>query len=190
MLNLRRTLTLIRQFALRFLNLYAGTFRSRCCYAADYAYFDPIPEAYQPWEGKHSHVTFFSPSPEKGLSIFLRIAESLPDVQFLAVKTVAWTKPWHEQILKRLKNVTIQSAGDKIEDILSITKVAGLRLGWSGTFTSMMDQYGSNGFLRWNCPMYSYVGLCSEDVLEYFRGWSVRCHFDSSSRRANPPWKP
>jgi hypothetical protein len=130
---------LIRQFALRFLNLYAGTFRSRCCYAADYAYFDPIPEAYQPWEGKHSHVTFFSPSPEKGLSIFLRIAESLPDVQFLAVKTVAWTKPWHEQILKRLKNVKIQSAGDKIEDILSITKVAGLRLGWSGTFTSMMD---------------------------------------------------
>jgi len=100
-----------------------GTFRSRCCYAADYAYFDPVPEAYQPWEGKHSYVTFLSPCPEKGLSIFLRIAESLPDVQFLAVKTVAWTKPWHEQILKRLKNVKVQAASEKIEDILSITKV-------------------------------------------------------------------
>eukprot|EP00438_Fugacium_kawagutii_P004771 Skav203108 [mRNA] locus=scaffold447:378985:380643:+ [translate_table: standard] len=100
-----------------------GTFRSRCCYAADYAYFDPVPEAYQPWEGRHSYVTFVSPCPEKGLSIFLRIAESLPEVQFLAVKTVAWTKPWHEQILKRLKNVKIQPATEKIEDILGITKV-------------------------------------------------------------------
>jgi len=71
-------------------------------------------------------VTFLSPCPEKGLSIFLRIAESLPDVQFLAVKTVAWTKPWHEQILKRLKNVKVQAASEKIEDILSITKVARL----------------------------------------------------------------
>ena len=142
-LNLCGTLTLSCQFAVRCLNLCAGTFRSRCCYAADYAYFDPIPEAFQPWEGKHSHVTFFSPCPEKGLSIFLRIAESLPDVQFLAVKTVAWTKPWHEQILKRLKNVKIQPASEKIEDILGITKVAGLRLGWFGIFSSMMDQMDS-----------------------------------------------
>lgn len=101
-----------------------GALRPICCYAADYAYFDPVPqEPYQPWEGKHDFITFVSPCPEKGLSIFLRVAESMPDVQFLAVKTVSWTKPWHEQMLKRLKNVKIQQASEKIEDILSITKI-------------------------------------------------------------------
>ena len=76
-----------------------GTFRPRCCYAADYSYFEPMPEAMKVWEDGHAFVTFVSPCPEKGLSIFLRLAESMPDVQFLAVKTVTWTKPWHEQSL-------------------------------------------------------------------------------------------
>lgn len=101
-----------------------GDFRARCCYAADFSLFDPLPqEPLQPWEGQHSFVTFVSPCPEKGLSIFLRLAEALPDVQFLAVKTVTWTKPWHEQILKKYRNVKVQAATEKIEDVLKLTKV-------------------------------------------------------------------
>ena len=92
----------------------------------------PVPEAYQPWEGKHSYVTFLSPCPEKGLSIFLRIAESLPDVQFLAVKTVAWTKPWHEQILKRLKNVKVQAASERLRTFLASQRLLGYVKGWRG----------------------------------------------------------
>eukprot|EP00439_Symbiodinium_sp_Y106_P083102 s614_g22.t3 len=101
-----------------------GDFRARCCYAADFSLFDPLPqEPLQPWEGQHSFVTFVSPCPEKGLSIFLRLAEALPDVQFLAVKTVTWTKPWHEQILKKYRNVKVQTATEKIEEVLKVTKV-------------------------------------------------------------------
>ena len=63
-------------------------------------------------------MTLVSPCPEKGLSIFLRLAETLPEVQFLAVKTPTWTKPWHEQILKKYKNVKVQAATDRIDDVL------------------------------------------------------------------------
>ncbi|CAE7029123.1 ftsH, partial [Symbiodinium sp. CCMP2456] len=101
-----------------------GDFRARCCYAADFSLFDPLPqEPLQPWEGLHSFVTFVSPCPEKGLSIFLRLAEALPDVQFLAVKTVTWTKPWHEQILKKYRNVKVQAATEPIDEVLKVTKV-------------------------------------------------------------------
>jgi len=100
-----------------------GRFRARCCYAADYGYYDPVPQSLCPWEDKHAFVTFISPCPEKGLSIFARLAESMPEVQFLAVKTVAWTKPWHEQMLRKLENVKVVAAADKIGEILGVTKV-------------------------------------------------------------------
>ncbi|CAE8659916.1 unnamed protein product, partial [Polarella glacialis] len=99
-----------------------GRFRARCCYAADYGYYDPVPQSLCPWEDKHAFVTFISPCPEKGLSIFARLAESMPEVQFLAVKTVAWTKPWHEQMLRKLENVKVVAAADKIGEILGVTK--------------------------------------------------------------------
>jgi len=100
-----------------------GRFRSRCCYAADYGYFDPVPAALSPWEARHEFVTLVSPSPEKGLCILLRLAEAMPDVKFLAVKTVAHTKPWHEQLLKRLQNVTVKPATERIDEVLGLTKV-------------------------------------------------------------------
>jgi len=111
-----------------------GKFRSRCCYAADYNYFDPAPSPLSPWEEKHSYVTFVNPCPEKGLSIFLKLAEKMPETQFLAVKSVAWTKPWHEQMLKKLPNVKIQAATEKIDDYLKLTRVLIVPSVWQEAF--------------------------------------------------------
>jgi hypothetical protein len=100
-----------------------GRFNSHCCYAADYDCFDPVPSPLSPWEEKHTYVTFVSPCPEKGLSVFMKLASAMPETQFLAVKTVAWTKPWHEQLLKKFSNVTTQAATSKVDDFLKLTKV-------------------------------------------------------------------
>lgn len=100
-----------------------GKFRSRCCYAADYNYFDPAPNAMSPWEEAHCHVTFVNPCPEKGLSIFLKLAEKMPDTKFLAVKSPHWTKAWHEQMLKKLPNVKLQAATQNVEDYLKSSRV-------------------------------------------------------------------
>eukprot|EP00406_Dinophysis_acuminata_P037552 CAMPEP_0179376042 /NCGR_PEP_ID=MMETSP0797-20121207/88112_1 /TAXON_ID=47934 /ORGANISM="Dinophysis acuminata, Strain DAEP01" /LENGTH=672 /DNA_ID=CAMNT_0021092063 /DNA_START=53 /DNA_END=2071 /DNA_ORIENTATION=+ len=100
-----------------------GRCRSQCCYAADYDYFDPVPTPLSPWEDKHSYVAFISPCPEKGLSIFGKLAAAMPETQFLAVKTVAWTKPWHEQLLKKYPNVKVQAASENIDEILRLARV-------------------------------------------------------------------
>lgn len=100
-----------------------GRFPARCCYAADYGYFDPPVAPMAPWEEGHTHVTFVSPCPEKGLSLFLGLAKSMPETQFLAVKTVAWTKSWHEQLLKKYPNVKLQAANENIDSILRSTRV-------------------------------------------------------------------
>merc|ERR1711920_959439 len=47
----------------------------------------------------------------------------MPETQFLAVKTVVYTKPWHEQLLKKLPNVTVQPAVEKVDELFRITKV-------------------------------------------------------------------
>lgn len=99
-----------------------GSYRAQCCYAADYGYFDPLPTQFNMCESKHSFVTFVSPCPEKGLCIFLRLAELMPQTQFLVVKT-EWTKLWHEQPLKKLQNVKIQTGTQTIDEFLSITRV-------------------------------------------------------------------
>mmetsp|Transcript_50054 Transcript_50054/g.139053 ORF Transcript_50054/g.139053 Transcript_50054/m.139053 type:complete len:673 (-) Transcript_50054:239-2257(-) len=111
-----------------------GKFRAHCCYAADYGYFDPLPAALSPWEEKHSYVTFINPCPEKGLSIFVKLAEMMPQTQFLAVKSVAWTKPWHEQLLKKLPNVKVQAATEKIDDCLRLTRVLIVPSVWQEAF--------------------------------------------------------
>lgn len=111
-----------------------GRVRAHCCYAADYSYFEPAPEALSPWEEKHSYVTFISPSPEKGLAIFLKLAEAMPNTEFMAVKTVAWTKPWHEQLLKRLPNVTVKAASENVDEILRSTRVLIVPSLWQEAF--------------------------------------------------------
>jgi hypothetical protein len=115
-----------------------GRVRAHCCYAADYAYFDPAPEVLSPWEEKHSFVTFVSPSPEKGLAIFLKLAEAMPNTEFMAVKTVAWTKPWHEQLLRKLANVKIQAASEKVDEILRLTRVLIVPSVWQEAFGLMV----------------------------------------------------
>lgn len=111
-----------------------GRFRARCCYAADYGYFDPAPQALSPSEEQHSHVTFVNPCPEKGLSLFVRLAEMLPETKFLAVKSTAWTKPWHEQVLKKLPNVKVQAASERVEDYLRLTRVLVAPSVWQEAF--------------------------------------------------------
>jgi len=117
-----------------------GSFRSRCCYAADYNYFDPIPQPFNPWEERHSYVTFISPCPEKGLSIFVKLSETMPSTQFLAVKTMTWTKPWHEQVLKKLPNVKVQAAGEKMEDVLKLTRVLIVPSVWQEAFGLIVQE--------------------------------------------------
>mmetsp|Transcript_77797 Transcript_77797/g.175902 ORF Transcript_77797/g.175902 Transcript_77797/m.175902 type:complete len:673 (-) Transcript_77797:107-2125(-) len=111
-----------------------GRFRSRCSYAADYGFFDPVPEPLSPWEEGHAYVTCVSPCPEKGLSILAKLAEAMPETQFLAVKTVAWTKPWHEQMLKKLPNVKVQAGTQKIDEFLGQTKVLVVPSVWQEAF--------------------------------------------------------
>mmetsp|Transcript_62206 Transcript_62206/g.160401 ORF Transcript_62206/g.160401 Transcript_62206/m.160401 type:complete len:671 (+) Transcript_62206:105-2117(+) len=111
-----------------------GTYRATCCYAADYNYFDPVPEPLSPWEEKHTYVTFVNPSPEKGLSIFAALAQMMPDVKFMAVKSAAWTKPWHEQLLKKFPNVKVQAAADKVDAILRETRVLLVPSVWQEAF--------------------------------------------------------
>jgi len=98
-------------------------FRAHCCYAADYDYFGSVLESFSPWEQQHSFVTLVSPCPEKGLSILCKLAENMPQTQFLVIKTVCWTKPWHEQLLKKMPNVKVQAASDKVDDFLRVTKL-------------------------------------------------------------------
>eukprot|EP00747_Dinoflagellata_sp_TGD_P166570 gnl/TRDRNA2_/TRDRNA2_189550_c0_seq1.p1 gnl/TRDRNA2_/TRDRNA2_189550_c0~~gnl/TRDRNA2_/TRDRNA2_189550_c0_seq1.p1 ORF type:complete len:672 (+),score=152.42 gnl/TRDRNA2_/TRDRNA2_189550_c0_seq1:77-2092(+) len=100
-----------------------GAFRSRLAYAADYGYFDPVPQPFSPWESKHSCVTFVSPCPEKGLCIFAKLAEMMPQTEFLAIKTTHWTKSYHEQMLKKLPNVRVQAASERINEFLALTRV-------------------------------------------------------------------
>eukprot|EP00811_Abedinium_folium_P018919 NODE_2784_length_2146_cov_3.500248.p1 GENE.NODE_2784_length_2146_cov_3.500248~~NODE_2784_length_2146_cov_3.500248.p1 ORF type:complete len:676 (-),score=199.37 NODE_2784_length_2146_cov_3.500248:55-2082(-) len=102
-----------------------GACRAQCSYAADYGYFlPPVPViVLRPWEAQHSYVTFVSPCPEKGLCVFLRLAELLPMTQFLAIKSAPWTKPWYEQAVRKLPNVRIQAASEKIDEILGVTRV-------------------------------------------------------------------
>jgi len=101
-----------------------GRFKARCCYAADYNFFDyPAPSLQSPWEQEHKYVTCVSPCPEKGLSIVAKLAEMMPEVPFLAVKTTAWTKAWHEQLLKRFANVRLQTASESADDFLRLTRV-------------------------------------------------------------------
>jgi len=100
-----------------------GRFKARCCYAADYNYFDhPSPSLQNPWEQEHKYVSCASPCPEKGLSILARLAELMPEVPFLVVKTT-WTKPWHEQLLRRFANVRLQTATESVDDFLRLTRV-------------------------------------------------------------------
>lgn len=101
-----------------------GRISARCCYAADYSHFDNLEsDALKPWEDDHKYVTCVSPCPEKGLCMLLGLALRMPETQFLVVKTLQWTKPWHEQLLKKYKNIKVEAATENISKILGMTRV-------------------------------------------------------------------
>jgi glycosyltransferase involved in cell wall biosynthesis len=68
------------------------------------------------------YVTMVNPCAVKGISIFLALAESMPDVSFAAVPTWGTTNADREA-LGRLPNVTLLKAADDIDDIFKQTRV-------------------------------------------------------------------
>lgn len=103
---------------------------ARPLYAADYHYFHEsaadgsrqLAPAMHPWEASHRFVTMVSPSPEKGLAIFITLARRLPAVAFAAVAT-QWTGTQTIARLKLLPNVTILEANSNVDVIFRQTRV-------------------------------------------------------------------
>lgn len=108
-----------------------GRMDARVCYCASYGYFDsePLPALAQQGE----LVTFISPCPAKGLSIFQRLALSLPDAKFLAVSTL-WTRTIHEAQLQKLPNVEIVRGGPDVGAIYARTAVLLVPSVWCEAF--------------------------------------------------------
>jgi glycosyltransferase involved in cell wall biosynthesis len=68
------------------------------------------------------YITMINPCAYKGMSIFLSLAESLPQVKFAAVPL--WgTSPQDRAALERLPNVTLLQPSPNLDDIFGQTKV-------------------------------------------------------------------
>lgn len=81
---------------------------------------DPAP----PSVGQHSnpYVTLVNPTPVKGLSILLALADALPDVAFAAVASWGATPEILAELGKRA-NITLLPHADDITNILRLTRV-------------------------------------------------------------------
>jgi non-ribosomal peptide synthetase component F/glycosyltransferase involved in cell wall biosynthesis/acyl carrier protein len=78
-------------------------------------------------------VTLINPCAVKGLSIFLELARSLPDVRFAAVPT--WgTTPADREALGALPNVTLLAPEDEIDRIYQRTRVLLMPSLWEEAF--------------------------------------------------------
>eukprot|EP00929_Paragymnodinium_shiwhaense_P056095 TRINITY_DN28080_c0_g1_i1.p1 TRINITY_DN28080_c0_g1~~TRINITY_DN28080_c0_g1_i1.p1 ORF type:complete len:674 (+),score=202.51 TRINITY_DN28080_c0_g1_i1:74-2095(+) len=106
-----------------YVSTWSDSSKPSCAYAASYDYFCPAPDPPAPMNEENGYVTVVSPCPEKGLCLLARLASAMRSTRFLAIRTTAWTKPWHEQLLKRLSNVKIQDACTNLKDFLKVTKV-------------------------------------------------------------------
>ena len=100
---------------------------TRALYAADYRYFHTapggaLPPPMAPWEASHRYVTFVSPSPEKGLPLFVALARRLPTVAFAAVPT-QWTSRDVRDVLAALPNVTLLDADPDVDVIFRRTRL-------------------------------------------------------------------
>jgi glycosyltransferase involved in cell wall biosynthesis len=81
-----------------------------------------LPGPMEPWGASHRYVTFVSPSPEKGLSLFVTLARLMPDVAFAAVAT-QWTGEETRAKLRECPNVTILAANPDVDVIFRQTRV-------------------------------------------------------------------
>jgi amino acid adenylation domain-containing protein len=78
-------------------------------------------------------VTLINPCAVKGISIFLELARSLPDVRFAAVST--WgTTPVDREALAALPNVTLLAPEDEIDRIYERTRVLLMPSLWEEAF--------------------------------------------------------
>ena len=102
-------------------------------FAADYQYFHTcrdeasgelsLPEQMEPWGPSHVYVTMVSPSPEKGLAVFLALARRLPSVRFAAVCT-QWTSAATREVLAAAAgDVTVLEANADVDVIFRQTRV-------------------------------------------------------------------
>jgi glycosyltransferase involved in cell wall biosynthesis len=83
--------------------------------------------------GRPGSVTLINPCAYKGLPIFLRLADELPDVPFLAVPTWGTTEQDLAQLRQR-PNIEITTPADDINEILCRTRVLLMPSLWDETF--------------------------------------------------------
>jgi len=88
-----------------------------------------------PWFGRFESgfVTIVNPSPIKGISIFLQLAQSLPDVQFAAVPTWA-TRNADRVALARVPNVRLLRPTEEIDEIFAHTRILLVPSLWGEAF--------------------------------------------------------
>ena len=105
-------------------------------------------------------VTLINPSAMKGISIFLELARSLPDVSFATVPTWGTTKADRDR-LAELPNVKILEATDNIDAIFALTRVLLVPSLWS----EAVGYIGIEAMLRGIPVMGSDVGGMREAKL-------------------------
>lgn len=78
-------------------------------------------------------VTMINPCAIKGISIFLALARSLPNVQFAAVPTWGTTKT-NRAALEKMSNVQVLRAADDIDEIFARTRILLVPSLWAEAF--------------------------------------------------------
>jgi glycosyltransferase involved in cell wall biosynthesis len=97
------------------------------------------------------HVTFVNPVPQKGLTVFLRIAERaqhlLPDARFLVVEG-RWTGPVVEEVavsLEAFPNIRVMPSQADVRRIYARTRVLLFPSLWRESFGMMIVEAQANG---------------------------------------------
>lgn len=89
-------------------------------------------------------VTIINPVGVKGGEIFLRLAENLPKVDFLAVK--GWYDPQEDGIdLRKLKNVTVWEKQDDMRIIFQVSKLLLIPSQWEEAFGRVAPEAMAGG---------------------------------------------
>jgi glycosyltransferase involved in cell wall biosynthesis len=82
------------------------------------------------------YITFINPTEDKGLDVFIKIAESCPDLSFLVVKGWRTINPF----LKKFKNIKIIPRQYNMEGVYSITKLLLVPSLWEEPFAMVAPE--------------------------------------------------
>lgn len=93
--------------------------------------------------GQKEYITLVNPTKGKGLDIFLKIAELMPDKKFIAVGRSV--RDIDKKITKNLNNVSFLEWTDSIEEIYSKTKILLSPAIWPEAFGRTIIEAGING---------------------------------------------